>query len=297
MSSPTAEASSPAPSPKGAEAPLRIAHLASLHCGEPTFDRELIDSVVGRVDDLDADLVVVAGDLTASGYEWEYAEAERWLARIRAPQVVALGNHDSRNVGYVHYEQRWGDRFGARRIAFDDERARAVGAGGVTVVHVDSSEPDLDEGRIGREWYDWIRGRFAEPADLKVFVLHHHLVAVPGTGRDLNHVIDAGDVLPILTDLGVDVVLTGHRHVPYFWGLNGVFLANAGTASSRRTRGMVAPSFNELVIDRAEIRVFVHYPDGRRILAAVRKRSTRRTIREAFTLTDAFRISNRILGV
>lgn len=289
--------SSTDPDPPAAQEPLRIVHLACLHCGEPTFDEVLLESVVARIDDLAADLVVVAGDLTASGYEWEYAQAERWLSQIGARKLVVPGNHDSRNVGYVHFERRWGTRFSRQRLVFDDARAAALGASGLTAVGVDSSEPDLDEGRVGREWYEWIIEQYDQSDDFKVFVLHHHLVAIPGTGRDLNHAVDAGDILPVLTRLGVDAVLTGHRHVPYFWGLNGVLIANAGTASSRRTRGLVEPSFNELVIDADTIRVFVHYPDGRRDLAAVRSRSTRETIREAFYMTDAFRRSNRILGV
>src|SRR6476661_2665911 len=70
------------------------------------------------------------------------------------------------------------------------------------VVAVDSSEPDLNEGCVGRGRYSWIRKQFAHPADLRVFVLHHHLVPIPRTGRERSMVTDSGDVLELLTECG-----------------------------------------------------------------------------------------------
>ena len=67
-------------------------------------------------------------------------------------------NHDSRNVGYVHFEQLFGDRNSVLHVD------------GVTVVAVDSTEPDLDHGQIGRGRYRWIEEQFeprGRPADLR----------------------------------------------------------------------------------------------------------------------------------
>ena len=58
------------------------------------------------------------------------------------------GNHDSRNVGYVHFEDIYGDRY--RSLIFDK----------VKIVAADSSEPDLDNGQIGREYYKWVKNEF-----------------------------------------------------------------------------------------------------------------------------------------
>ena len=63
------------------------------------------------------------------------------------------GNHDSRNVGYVHFEQLFGDRNSVLRV------------GATTVVAVDSTEPDLDHGQIGRGRYRWIEEQFAQTGD------------------------------------------------------------------------------------------------------------------------------------
>ncbi|MBW3602674.1 MAG: metallophosphoesterase [Actinobacteria bacterium] len=277
-----------------ARSALRIAQLSSMRCGDVTFDEGLMRAVIERVNRLGPDLVVVVGDLTEAGFRWEFEVAAGWLGGLEAETVVVPGNHDARNVGTVHYRQLFGDRFSRYRTAFDPWRADRLAATGLTVVAVDSSQPDLDEGHVGRERYPWIRAQFDEPADVKVLMVHHHLMAIPGTGRDLNVITDAGDLLPVLDEIGVDVVLTGHRHVPYFWGLNGMLLCNSGTTASRRTRGLVPPSWNELQIDASTIKVFLHYEDGRRELSVIRSRTTRARIREAFHVTGDFLSSNHI---
>lgn len=275
--------------------PLRIAQISDIHVGEPTFQPEVMRSIVETVNRLAPDVVVVAGDLTAAGYEWEFEQAAEWLGGLEAPKVIVPGNHDSRNVGYVHFQRNFGERFSRYRQAFDPVRAERLRATGFTVVGADSSDPDLDEGHIGRERYPWIRDQFDQPDDIQVFTLHHHLVPIPGTGRERNIITDAGDLLALLTRIDVDIVLSGHKHVPYFWGLNGVLVSNSGTASTKRVRGLTPSSWNEIQVDASTIKVYLHYADGRRELSVIRSRTTRALIREAFYLTEDFHSSNRLV--
>jgi Icc protein len=279
-----------------AHLPLRIAQISDIHCGELTFEEDAMRSIVERVNRMEPDVVVVVGDLTAAGYEWEFEQAAEWLGQIEAPKVVIPGNHDSRNVGYIHFQRLFGERFSRFREAFDAQRAERIRATGFTVVAVDSSDPDLNEGHIGRERYPWIRAQFDVPDDIKIFAIHHHLVSIPGTGRERNIITDAGDLLAVLTSLDIDVILSGHKHVPFFWGLNGILVANSGTAATKRVRGLTPPSWNEITVDASTIKVFLHYHDGRRELAVIRSRTTRAMVREAFYMTDDFLRSNRVLA-
>lgn len=86
------------------------------------------------------------------------------------------------------------------------------------------------------------------------------MLAVPGTGRDTNIMRDAGDVMPIFTELGVDLVLSGHRHVPYVWNISGVLVVHSGTASSYRLRGDFGPSYNVVELGSEEVRVNLRRP-------------------------------------
>jgi len=276
--------------------PLRIAQISDIHCGELTFQEDAMRSTVERINRLEPDVTVVVGDLTAAGYEWEFEQAAEWLGKIDSPKEVIPGNHDPRHVGYIHFKRFFGERFSRFRQVFDPERAERIRATGFTVVAVDSSDPDLNEGHIGRERYPWIQQQFDEPGDIKIFAIHHHLVSIPGTGRERNIITDAGDLLAVLTHLDIDVILSGHKHVPYFWGLNGILVANSGTAATLRVRGLTPPSWNEITVDASTIKVFLHYLDGRRELAVIRSRTTRAMVREAFYMTDDFLRSNRVLA-
>ncbi|MGH3035594.1 MAG: metallophosphoesterase family protein, partial [Gaiellaceae bacterium] len=177
------------------------------------------------------------------------AEAKSYLDRIRCERLVVVpGNHDSRNVGHIHFEELFGQRKGVVQV------------NGVTALYVDSTEPDLDHGVIGRGNYPWIEETFAAPADFRIFVLHHHLLPVPGTGRERNVVYDAGDVLEVLQHAGVNLVLSGHKHVPYAWRLENLFIVNAGTVSSLRLRGKTRPCYNLIEIEDRHVDVWRKYP-------------------------------------
>jgi Icc protein len=227
-----------------------IAQLSDLHCGSPFFVPTLLDRAIMEVNELDPDVVVISGDLTGEGFRPEYVQAREAIDQIECDRLVVIpGNHDSRNVGYVHFEELFG------------ERRSELHSDGVSIVAVDSTEPDLDHGVIGRGRYEWIEERFAsEEAFLKIFVLHHHLLPIPGTGRERNIVHDAGDTLECLQRAGVQLVLSGHKHVPYAWRLENLFVVNAGTVSTTRLRGKTKPCYN--IIEASPERVTVHrkYP-------------------------------------
>jgi 3',5'-cyclic AMP phosphodiesterase CpdA len=226
-----------------------IVQISDLHCGSELFRSELLERAIAEINDLAADVVVCSGDLTTNGFRGEFREAKEHLDRVECESLVVVpGNHDSRNVGYVHFD----DFFGDSSSVFHDEV--------VSLVAVDSSEPDLDGGHIGRARYGWIVEQFARPATLRVFALHHHLVAVPGTGRERNVVSDAGDLLETLQRAKVNVVLCGHKHVPYAWRFENLFVVNAGTVSSLRLRGKTQPCYNIIELAEGWVTVWLKYP-------------------------------------
>jgi 3',5'-cyclic-AMP phosphodiesterase len=228
---------------------FRIAHFSDLHCGSPYFLPNLADRAIMEINEFGPDVVICSGDLTTFGFQQEYAEAKVYLDRLQCGEVVVVpGNHDSRNVGYIHFEELFGERKGVRHL------------NGVTIVYIDSTEPDLDHGVIGRGNYPWIEDSFDVPADFRIFVLHHHLLPVPGTGRERNVVYDAGDALEVLQHSGVNLVLSGHKHVPYAWRLENLFVVNAGTVSSLRLRGKTRPCYNLIEIENTHVDVWRKYP-------------------------------------
>src|SRR5436190_1635461 len=154
-----------------------IVQLSDLHCGTQFFLPNLLERAITEVNDIDPDIVICSGDLTTFGFKEEYALAKDYLDRINCECVVVIpGNHDSRNVGYVHFEELFGDRNSVARVG------------------------------------------------------------------------------------GVTVVLSGHKHVPYAWRLEDLFIVNAGTVSSLRLRGNTRPCYNVIEFSGTHVDVWRKYP-------------------------------------
>jgi 3',5'-cyclic AMP phosphodiesterase CpdA len=222
---------------------LTIVQISDIHCGHVLFDAELMEHAIQEI-----------------------LEAEPDVDRLNGLQMVVIpGNHDLMNVGFLHFRDAFGKSERVVRIPFggDVEAPRHA-----TIVALNSSKPDLAEGEVGHIRYDWIRDSYANDEDYKVFVLHHHLVPVPGTGRERNIVWDAGDVLALLAEIGVDLVLAGHKHVPNVWLFDEMLLVNSGTATSHRVRGYTRPSYNLIEVDAKRVRIVQRYPGLGEIVAA-----------------------------
>jgi 3',5'-cyclic-AMP phosphodiesterase len=228
--------------------------MSDLHVGAGLFRPELLRAAVEETNELAPDLVVVAGDLTMEGYRGEFEQCRQFLDELACRDVVVtMGNHDARNVGYRHFEDFFGSRDSVTTVEVAEGRAR--------VVAIDSTKPDVDEGEVGREHYGWLDASLRDWTEgPRIVVIHHHILAVPGTGRDVNNLRDAGDVMAILRELGVDLVLSGHRHVPYVWSISGVRVVHSGTVSTLRVRGTMPPSYNVIEIDPDEVRIVMRQP-------------------------------------
>jgi 3',5'-cyclic AMP phosphodiesterase CpdA len=236
---------------------VRIAQISDVHVGGGRYRPELLRTAISEINRAAPDLVVIAGDLTDDGYPDQYPEARQELAALECEHVVQVpGNHDAKNVGYLRFEDTFGSRDCRQRLTLDGLD--------VALVAVDSSKPDIDTGEVGREHYGWIEEGFTGEADLRVFVCHHHLMPIPGTGRERNQVLDAGDVLSLLRKCAVDLVLAGHRHVPYVWPVAGMLLVHSGTVSTLRVRGFPEPAYNMIVVAEGEIGIELCVPGGER---------------------------------
>ncbi|WP_082089028.1 metallophosphoesterase family protein [Methanosarcina siciliae] len=234
---------------------MQIVHLSDIHFSEAYFVPEIAESMLENINRLNPDIVVITGDLTENGFSAEYDGVKKFIDRIECKdRVLVPGNHDSKNAGYLHFEDLFENRFPTRNM------------GNVTVVGADSSQPDLDEGHLGRENYGWIKEAFSGE-NFKVFALHHHLVPIPLAGRENTVLVDAGDVLDLLNRCKVNLVLCGHCHIPHVWNLNNMLVVNAGTFCSSKTRGKTTQCFNLIQAENGEnknwnVRVSRVFPQG-----------------------------------
>ena len=232
---------------------ITIAQMSDLHCGSPHFVPSLLDRAIAEVNELAPDVVIVSGDLTSDGFR---AASSRPRASTSTGSRCERHDRDPRQPRLA--QRRLRPLRGAVRRAPLGVRCTSTASRSSPI---DSTEPDLDHGTIGRGRYGWIEECFgADDAYLRVFVLHHHLLPVPGTGRERNVVHDAGDTLECLQRADCHLVLSGHKHVPYAWRLEDLFVVNAGTVSTTRLRGKTKPCYNVIEASPERVTVFRKYP-------------------------------------
>jgi 3',5'-cyclic AMP phosphodiesterase CpdA len=180
------------------------------------------------------DIVVHTGDLTDNGVLSDYELAVEKLKIINAKTITAVGNHDERNFGQSLFREL------VSPLEYE------VDEGKFKFLIMNSPEPDRDEGRLGRRRQTYLEERLKALPEhtVKIIAFHHHLVPVPHSGREMNVLEDAGDILDLVLKHKVNLVLMGHRHVRRVLKIDSTVLVNAGTTSSIRTRGRFGHSFN-----------------------------------------------------
>src|SRR5437763_1732590 len=90
---------------------ITIAQMSDLHCGSPHFVPSLLERAIAEINEVRPDVVIVSGDLTSDGFRQEFQSARDYLDRVECERMIVIpGNHDSRNVGYVHFEELFGER-------------------------------------------------------------------------------------------------------------------------------------------------------------------------------------------
>lgn len=232
---------------------IKIAHISDLHITGRNFVSEWGETVIDILNSLAPDILIITGDITDDGYVHEYEVAKAYIDRIKVEnRIIVPGNHDARNEGYKIFEEVFETRY-----PYHENRE-------VVILGIDSSEPDIDDGHVGRGNYEMIRRRLSVSRKIKILAMHHHLIPIPGTGRERNIPVDAGDLLKTCMELEVNFILSGHKHLPWIWRLENTYLVTVGTATSRRLKGKSYPSFNVLEIgDKKAILKEVNVTNGK----------------------------------
>lgn len=238
-----------------------VAHISDLHVGALAFRPELLIKVINEINEMNPDVTIITGDITENGYYMEFERAAAYLDTIETPMLVIPGNHDARHVGDECFTEVIKKRCGTLNLK--DK--------GIKIIGLDSSEPDLDYGRIGRSQQHYMEKELKEAENhnlYKIIALHHHIIPVPKTGRERNVLSDAGDILKSVIDGGANLVLSGHKHMPHVWIMGDTTFATAGTASSLKLRGKTFPSYNTINIDEDTIEIILRGTEGKQITLA-----------------------------
>lgn len=205
------------------------------------------------------DLVLITGDITQQGFPDEFTAAGDWIRRMPEPTFVIVGNHD---VPYWSLAAR----------LFHPWRAFEKATGHPAHDHQFLSPNLMVRGVVtARGWQartNWSKGvidldqtrraaaalRQAPVGALRVLACHHPLIEMIGTPMT-GDVLRGDQAALIFAEAGVDLIATGHVHVPFALpidlGDKFSYAVGCGTLSHRE-RG-APPSFNQIDWDGREI--------------------------------------------
>jgi 3',5'-cyclic AMP phosphodiesterase CpdA len=221
----------------------RLLHLSDTHFG--CEDVAATEVAIADAWAFAPSLTVVTGDLTRDGRPREFAAARAWLDRLPPPVLVTPGNHDTPYLNLVLRALTPFDRY--RRLIGPPDGA-AFEAPGLFAHAVNTA-------RGGQPRLNWALGAInlaavgaaaarlaAADGALKVFACHHPLVEIEG--EPVPGGVHRGEMAAcILAEARVDLVLTGHLHVPFAralpFGVGRTYAVGTGTLSLR-TRGTPA---------------------------------------------------------
>lgn len=228
---------------------IRLLHLSDTHFG--TEVDAVVEALWARVSQLGPNVVVCSGDVTQRARASEFERAGAFFQRFGdVPRITVPGNHDIPlwNVWarftrpYVGFQRT----FGSLETTFETPL--------LTLVALNTTHPTRHKhGYVSPAQVEDVSSRLSQctPRQLRVVVTHQPLYVEAASDR---HNQLRGNALAARrwAETGVDLVLGGHIHLPYFKPVPPAFadmsrsfwVAQAGTAVSERVRSNALNSFN-----------------------------------------------------
>ena len=255
------------------------------HVSDPHFGREdpaVVDALLADLDEVGPEAIALSGDLTQRARGSEFAAAREFVGALPAPVVVVAGNHD---VPLLDLRERFTAPYRRYRREFAEELQPRLVDNRLIALGLNTARANTRKsGRLNQRQLATLERTLASapPAALRVLVTHHPFIPPPQR-PEASVVGRAPLALEAIERAGVDLLLSGHRHVRHAHVLPvgpalaaaSVLVVLAGTACSRRHRGE-PNSYNVVEGDRGRLEVTVREWDGRRFRPARPRRYERR---------------------
>ena len=237
----------------------RLFHFSDIHFG--TEHKAAVAGALEHALTNERDLVLITGDITQKGYRREFAAAAAWVKAMPEPVFVTTGNHDVSYwdpIARIFYPWERFETYIGHPAVDHQYDGPGFSVRGVNTARGWQMRPNWSKGVIDLDQTRRAALALANAPEgaLKILACHHPLVEMIGAPMS-GEVKRGEEAARIFTDCGVDLIMTGHVHVPFAlpitMGDKCSYGVGAGTLSLRE-RG-APPGFNCVEWDDSEVQV------------------------------------------
>ena len=161
------------------------------------------------VERFEPELVIASGDLSHRGRPEQHDTAAELLRGLGPPLLCVPGNHDIPYTFPARFTRTWEQferQWETTEPVYRSERILAVGLNSVRPWRNQSGR--LRDAQLARAAQEL---RSSNGSQLRVAVLHHHLIGAPWRSRK-KPVARRNHVLASLVDAGAELIVAGHIH-------------------------------------------------------------------------------------
>ena len=253
-----------------------VAHISDLHFGME--EERIIEGLLEDIAGFHPSVVVISGDLTQRARKKQFEAAHAFIRKIPVPCLVVPGNHDIPLYDVVRRALMPLRRYRHYittdlNPVFQDDELMILGAN-------TSRAATFKNGRISTAQIKILADTFSAAGShlFKVLVTHHPFL--PPLDYPYAALVGRGALaVEALEPCGIDMLLSGHYHRGFMGDLQShyvavgrsIIVAQAGTATSKRTRGE-KNSYDRIIIGPPDICFDRYAWDGRRFAKAMTTR-------------------------
>ncbi len=202
---------------------MRIVQISDLHLQSDLLSGEIdpwaaLAMALSRVAGLQADALLISGDIAEAGDLGAYTRLASTLADLSLPLALLPGNHDRRAALFAAFPGHWDN---------PEMLCRRLDLGPLTLLLLDSLVPGQPWGEIGEAQLGWLDANCPEHRR-SIVVLHHPPFAVGIPGMDEIGCRGSEGLATWLSQRPqIEAVWCGHVHRPVFTRFAGKMAATA----------------------------------------------------------------------
>lgn len=239
-----------------------IAHISDPHFG--TDMPVLTTALATAIARIRPNVIVLSGDITQRARRWQFKRARDFFDHLGVPVLAIPGNHD---VPLFDVASRLVCPLRLHKKYFGGAEFRRV-INNIAFVGLDATSRFLHtRGRLNPTHADQTlaAARKAVGPDGLIMAAVHQPLSTAWAEDRREALINAGSIDALFSHHRIDVVMSGHVHVPMITSTDKLFpktrhsyiFSGAGTSVSRRVRDGAPNSFNVIEVKRDNGRIRV----------------------------------------